>query len=528
MQIDGKILFYNEKDGNGLVITKDHQKINFNISNWTDFDVMPVMGLNISFDLKDNTCINMLVISKNKTNTDETKEINNQQPDDESIKSPSKDENSSKLKAHSYKNSKLTESEEEIVGLLNDSKDNVEFLNKKIELTGNISDTMEEYFKKLQAEIFKRNGYKKVDGRLNYLLSKRFLWTTCNNLIDIDFNIVTMRIKAIREDLMYMEEIYSDFSNKINYPSAAFEDIFLSYQKEYQLVHKANSKINDKLSSLKNQEQSVDAERKKHKLDIKKNTNKDNKSKMLNQLKVLNGTYVDVIHMIAELDFQHKENLKKLHDFEGIHKDNFYEKFIIKAKKHKSNILEILDAQAFLLDSSLWKEARVSISIKQYFKESMITGDLNTMTYLKYFLNSLDEGKTNKSSQELFDLYNYLEKMHKNYILLIQSSYQEIMDNEFELKKRVKSCAVKSFTNELSSLQWAMKNSVKVIVIENNLQSTNAQKYLDAYHNNILSKPKIIVIGNIEIVSKEYKVDKILNSSVAPALLAKTINNLLC
>lgn len=63
-----------------------------------------------------------------------------------------------------------------------------------------------------------------------------------------------------------------------------------------------------------------------------------------------------------------------------------------------------MDAQAYLVDNQLWQEAKVSKSLKKYFKDSLINGELNTKTYLKYYLSTLDSDKANQTTKELYDI----------------------------------------------------------------------------------------------------------------------------
>ena len=60
MKTYGKILFFNQNDGKGIIITSEKQKIDFDIKDWDDFDVMPFPGLEVVFNFSDGDVSNLL------------------------------------------------------------------------------------------------------------------------------------------------------------------------------------------------------------------------------------------------------------------------------------------------------------------------------------------------------------------------------------------------------------------------------------------------------------------------------------
>ena len=512
----GKILFYNEQNGNGIAITKDNEKIKFNIEEWDNYDVMPQLGLEISFILED-TIAKKINIFENNTPT-------------EPEKTPEVEENSTTTTATTtkYKNKEVEKIGDELSSLLNNSNDNLDSLDKKISLSMNINSTMNDYFDNLKKELTKREGYKKVNGRLNYTFAKRFLWTTFNNLVDIDNNIVTLRISSISDDLKFVSNLKDDFNKKIKYPLTAFQDIFLSSQKEYILIKKITAETIERLNFLKNKEESINFEKDKKKKKILITKTNDEKIKLTKELKILNGTYVDIVHMMAKLQEIHKKNSKRLNSFESSHKEDFYKSFKLEARKHQKEITNILNAQTYLLDFTLWKEAKSSPTILNYFKSLSVDIELNTKTYLKYYLSTLDETKANKDTKDLFTFYNYLVDMKKDYILIVTASSEDALDYSQYIQSIDKTLVVKSFISELESIKWAMTNTIKIIVLESRLLSTNAKEYLDYYHNNIFSKPKIILIGDdLDIRSNNYTITETLPKYIQPQKLVKSLNKIL-
>ena len=242
------------------------------------------------------------------------------------------------------------------------------------------------------------------------------------------------------------------------------------------------------------------------------------------ELKSLNGTYVDVVHMMAELDERYKSDMKLLYDFEQEYKDDFYKLFAVEAKKHESDLIEILNAQAFIFDIQLWHQAKSSKSVKVHFKKSSISGELNTRTYLKYYLSTQDEIKASEETKKLFKLYAYLSSIHKDYVLIVMASSEDALDYETAIKSIEKTYDVKSFIDELNAIKWAMKNSVKVLVLEEELIKVRAERFLEIYSKNVLSNPKVVLIGNRPKESK-ISIGKLVAKGASSRVVAQAVRD---
>ena len=130
--------------------------------------------------------------------------------------------------------------------------------------------------------------------------------------------------------------------------------------------------------------------------------------------------------------------------------------------------------------------------------------------------------------KQLHELYKHLVATQKEYTLIITNNPQDAMDYETSIIHRNKDYYAKSFINELSAIKWAMKSCVKVLVVEDILQTTNATRFLNAYHNNVIDKPKIILIGDpLNDKTKDYKTTKNLPKNISSSIVAKTVQELL-
>jgi len=560
MTTNGKILFFNENEGKGTIISSDRKKIEFIVNNWDDFDVMPSLGLEVTFSYIDNIAQDILstktyLLELNQT-TDEpsqdkelqlvklNEELNISQntvdpideSDDEHHEIYSEEIEHENILNEIEKSKEVNETKTENnlasneVKSLNETEQNTadEEAEEKeerpecITLSLNISSAVSHYFDKINEELDKRSMYKKVNGKINYLLAKRFLLTTYNNLTDLDLHIITPKIKMLNKDLREMSAVFDDFTNKTRYPHLAFKEVFLTCQAEYMKIKTGAEDAIEKLNQLRGNEKVMGADLEVKKEELNKNIDTLEFTALQHELKSLNGAYVDVVHMMAELDEKYRSDLELLNKFEDEYRADFYAIFDTESLFYKKKLLETLDAQAYIFDAQLWLQARKSKAIKSHFKTSSINGGFNTKTYLKYFLDTQDSSKATEETRKLYSLYDHLLTVQKDYILIVVNSVTDAMDYESAIKRLNKSYNVKSFISAKGALSWALTNSIKVLIIEDMMQHVSVEKFLYIYNKHIFLKPNIILLGN-KPQKSPYSIGRLLSKGASPKVIADSV-----
>ncbi len=550
MDMTGKILFFNETDGNGIIIASTKEKVTFSVMAWDDFDVMPSLGLEVSFQLDDNKALSITSINNSIQNNKETGNIEEKisEPDEANI--PEEDTTTADNSQNqqdieetianvddSEKEEKNTEDKiedkyfksDEDVDIVDSIEDVVEEIGEREEsvtVTLNLSHAVKNYFNVIKENIDKRASYKKVEGRLDYLTVKRFLWTTFNNLNEIDLHIITPVIKAMSDDLKDMAHVNEDFERKTKYPPLAYKEVFLSCQAEYMKIKVGSEKTIERLNQLKGSEKRVGGVLKVKKDELSKHIKTEEFDILQDEFKSLNGAYVDIVHMMAELDDRYKHDMKLLVEFEKEYREDFYELFAEASVLYKKDLIEILSAQAFVLDQKLWTQAKSSKAVKAHFHKAGISGEFNTKTYLKYYLDTQDSAKSTCDTQALFKLYDYLCAKEKHYILIVVTTPQEAMEYETAVKNiDKKAYEVKAFIDEKSALKWAIKHSVRILILEDRLANFSTEIFLKYYKKYILVIPKIIVLG-ANIKSDFYSIEKLLSKDISPRALSKSVQKI--
>jgi DNA-binding response OmpR family regulator len=116
--------------------------------------------------------------------------------------------------------------------------------------------------------------------------------------------------------------------------------------------------------------------------------------------------------------------------------------------------------------------------------------------------------------------------MQKDHIMIVASTPQDALDYASSIKGIDKSIEVKALIDEKEALKWAMKHSVKVLIVEDQLAKMGVFSFLKYYRKYILVNPKIILLGNKQQTG-EYVISKLLSKNISPRVLAQNVKELL-
>lgn len=555
----GKILFFSEAEGKGMIITSKKEKIEFIVNEWDDFDIMPSLGLEVVFKVENKKALNVISketseLQKNEPSDTQEEEFEEKINPEEIIKEVLKDDVSiveltqeltddvvsdlEQAKIYEDARKEYSQEQEEIDKELDEKENELgeeeyfeheeeqESRPESITISMNIATAISNYFSKIKEHLEHRKVYKKVPGTLDYVLIKRFLFTTYNNLSDLDLHIITPKIKMLYDDLKFMSSFYDDFIEKTKYPNVAYHEVFLSCQAEYMNIKSGAERTIEKLNQLRTSEEQLDGILKVKKEDLSNNIQSDEFTALQHELKSLSGAYVDMVHLMAELDERYKYDVKLLNTFEEEYKAEFSEIFKTEALFAKKELVKILNAQAYLLDSQLWQEAKKSKAVKAHFKDSSVSGELNTKTYLKYYLDSLDSDKATEDTKKLFALYDYLISVQRDYIVIVVKSALDAMEYESCIRNLKTTFDVKSFVDEKSAIKWAINNSVKILIVEDHLQNVNVDKFLHVYKKHVSITPKIVLLGE-KPKANSFSINCLLSRNASPKVVAENIRSLL-
>ena len=506
----GKIIVYSQETGMGKIITQDHHKIKFNIDEWNDYKIMPTVGQEVEFDNKYGNAYNIRLIDDKivdaKSSSSKNSISNPTQP-------PKKEKSTNQKRDGHNLNKKDSQSPE-------------------INVTLDIKSCLDLHFNEIIGRIEESNDLLQSSHTLDYIKIRRFLLTAYNNLIEIDYSFENNELAEAKQKLQNAYSLYLYFNSEIEIIQKAYERIFLSRQTEYkELYNKMQfnkseiSRLNSKIKALE-----ITISEKNEKI-AKMSRRSDEYKELMNEIKHLKGTMVDAIHKVAKITEENHLFINMI--------DNFYKKYYEKFKKdfqefidlYRPKLEKIQNVLAYKFDTLIWEKANRSKAIKRFFHQAGIIEEFSSITFLKYYIKTLDEKKLSQKNRELLELLKYLERQKRNIILCLDS------DLEFlNLLKEI-TCSMDRDTSIITATQPGeaiknlKKNYLNIFMVNPDVKRINIEQLLD-YARTKSPEIKIIFISkNISrkqlTLAKECNISAILKKTTHKDALEKQIKQLI-
>ncbi len=281
--------------------------------------------------------------------------------------------------------------------------------------TYGVSEALQNYFNSVDFLMNKQLETITTKAQLNYFLSRRFLITAYNNLKNLDPALHDH--KDIKEKLKALQDLHKAYytvNDKASVPEVAFEMIFLRSQPEYIKFIQDKEECINRISTFSVVSESLFPEIQQREAELKKLSKNDkNRIELEDALKPLRGNYIDAVHEKAVSS----EKLAKMKDLKAIYTEKYFDSFAGElsklSKEYKKVLVKILNNKASELDDEIWKHASKSKLVREHFSDAGIEGDYTTMTYLGYYLNTLDKKQLGEEQTELFKFFNYLKEQQK-------------------------------------------------------------------------------------------------------------------
>jgi len=380
----GTIIFYNLDDGSGLILSEEKDKYRFDITMWDDPDNLPSIGLKIEAILEDKNIKSIIKYVKKE------------------------------------KNSNIDTSIHEVKDIILDSSGDCEILNAKLDpdlystktVPENFIDTtMKNFFLPLQETVDKYKNYElnSKEESLDYFMIKRFLFTAYNNLLELDSSLANGSLTEVYKNIQNINSIHDVYKKSYMYPKIAFSTIFLRYTR----YKEAKKRLKKNISDMQNIEISLSAmeyeiKQKVSELDAMERDD-GNLIAIREDIKHLKSLYVDAIDKMGSLREENEILLPITDEYFEIFFEKFSEQFISSYEKNMQNLISILNSMAFLFDRLMWDKASHSKVIKKHFEESNIPYPYSSLTFLRYYLKTLNKSKLSEENKKLFELLKYLE-----------------------------------------------------------------------------------------------------------------------
>lgn len=300
---------------------------------------------------------------------------------------------------------------------------------------------IEGYFKSIDQQLLPFEGYRKSAFEIDFLKLRRFLTTAYNNLTELDWKLNTDEITAMHGDLESLCDIYDEFRQRALHVKKAFYELFLNNHDEFVRYRQQFENNKESIKRHDNHIMIADAGMKKLE-HIGKTMPKENVKEyavLIAKMKQLRAKLIDSVHNKRSLE---DENLILAQYITMIIQENeesFRHKFLIQSERFDKKIVTLLNKTAYTFDVSLWKEARHSSVIKRHFEKLQIKGNISSLTYLRYYLQSLSRDKLTEENKALFQLLPYLESLERRSIVYLSDD----LDTSLKIRKILTSLNMK-------------------------------------------------------------------------------------
>lgn len=477
----GKILFYSEATGDGIIVTREKQKIPFVISQWDDFDNLPEMGISVRFLIDDGYAIKIEVIEHDN-----------------------------------------------IIENIDTIGESTAIANSE---TVTPKGVIDDYFGSVFQSLRPYRYFNDAQYGIDFTILRRFLLTTYNNLIEIDRDLYQTELTNIHKHLLILSDIYDGFKQKSKFVNQAFHELFLNRHHEYSA---ARNKLESNLESIGRYEVLVriaeTAMKKLLHILEKTPSNSLNYPIIQKKLKSARAKVSDAIHNKRELEEENFQLAQFLEVIVQENEENFREIFMTQAKVFDQKIVLLLNKAAYVFDVELWQKARKSKQIRNYFKRSNIKGQLTSFTYLKYYLQSLNSEKLSDEHKALFKIIPYLQSLQHRSLLYLSAD----IDNAMRLKSTVtalnKMIEIETTLDYDTALSRIIKKTPDFLFVDKNAEFMKLIKMLNEL--DILSEMYIVLVvenTNEKLLEKAKKlnIQSFLPTKVVSAVYIESIRNII-
>ncbi len=388
--MQGKIIVYSDQTGIGKIITKERKKYNFNVDEWDDYEKTPAVGQIVSFEPEGINAHKIRV-------TQEAEPV-------ESKKEADKEQNSAARDVQDSGEARTGEREPAWL----------------IESDLDVEACIEMHFSDIRKRVAQSRELLEQNRRLDFTRMQRFLTTAYNNLIEIDHSFENYELAEIRQELLEANDAYRSFKSRTDYIQNAYEKVFLNKQSRYKELRAKLDLNKSRITKHTENAANLEKEIKQKSGSLKKlHAGTEEYIYLFNEIKILKRSHVDAIHEIAKLTEENRLYIELLDNFYKMHYERFKKSFEEFTKTYDSLMRKIQDVLAYRFDSLMWKKANRSKPIQSFFAKAGIHDEFSAVTYMKYYLKTLDSSKLNRQNQELMELMQYLEAQTKKRLVCI-------------------------------------------------------------------------------------------------------------
>lgn len=503
---------YDAKSGEGKILAGGDYIYPFDKSAWLNVNRIPEIGLEVDIEVDENGHVtSMRPLQPPLQNQPESEAAPESPPEEAPSETPASPEAdlleqvlASPKSAPAKTPSKSAEERVESFGTEQKKSENDSDSDQKkplkipdvtddIEMSASIDSCVNDYFSDAETLIASyTDTIDSDDKEMEFLKMKRFLFTAYNNLTELDSQFADQKLIKLQRELLGLQKQYELFAHKIKYPiEYAYEKVFLSKQTTYQKGIQSLEYLRSQVQTFSTREKPL-LEKIREKEQQLAAMGKDKKSKAyINServLKSLRKRYVDLLTYVSRLRDNAKKLSENLDEFKREHHGTFIDQYEPTSRSLDSRIQQILNKKAYEFDGVLWERAKKCKAIRQFFMDSGIEGTYSSKTFLKYYINSLDESKMSQEHKSLLELLKYLETIGSKTVLIVRSNIDQAMRCKFLIESIDKEIRVITSYDPADTFRTCARNSPDIVMLDMNLRTMTASEYIPRFRKQCLQE----------------------------------------
>ena len=339
---------------------------------------------------------------------------------------------------------------------------------ERIEHSFTEAESIDHYFRVLRMELLQYDQVQLGSKTLSFDIMYTFLMTAFNNLKSIDLTFTDERFETIRKKFERAIGLKRSLDKKLRTPiETGYEEIFLLYQIPYRRQLDTMQKLHESIAKLSGKQDILERRVKRSKALLSKMEKGDPEYALHRaKLKEMAAAEVDILHRLQE----YRERVDVLHGemkaFREEHYDAFETVFLEKSKYLSRQIKVVLDTLAHRFDKELWRCAKSSITIREYFSQAGFRGLFSSMTYLRYYSGGIDEAHAGEETKKLLRYLKKMQQEHTKNIAIIGNNHEIIMRGKKLLESIDPSIRAMGYMDPGKVIEQHRRNRFDLLIVQ--------------------------------------------------------------
>jgi len=347
-----------------------------------------------------------------------------------------------------------------------------------------VEESIDLYFRRFNDELRRSNNKKYSNRKMDFSIMKTFLYTAYNNFKETDARFEDEHLKLAKRNLEKALKNKKDLEKKLSGSiEENYERVFLMQQTEYVQMKTEFDESGKKIVKFRNSlsflTKQIEDFKEQLKFDSKKGSKEAEETEK--KLKEVNKKHVDRVHAIASLKERLDELEEKIIAFKAKYKEEFQSVFLSKSDQISKDLTQSIDYAAYNFDREMWRCAKQSKPIREFFENSKIDGLFSAKTYLEYYLKGVDKTVASENTKKLLRYKNEYNRTNKIEVAVIVEDMQKATWLKTNIEKIDRMIKVTGFLNFERAIQQYKVSQFDTVIIDEFVDGTPANNIVEEF-----------------------------------------------